>query len=276
LGRSIALSLLIGDTGKLAYGNLKIFTIQTATPREVSLGTITLPTVEGATDQISFTIQDSDLPTITPNPVSMKYVACVVASGKCVTAATVNYRILKNGSSVVSSNSTGVANQFWTHSHFRWFDVVVGDTLDVRMWSNQTDTNLDYACIMIYPASIVLSKINTILSNLTYTLGTTTNFPLPTGSGLRSVVLANTASTNFCLIPNLTSVGNGTGCLGVNTTIGTIAIIPSVSSTSFGILRTSTGGDGGSTATNASNSSTNISIQKQAFPNTVTFREVLR
>lgn len=270
------MTLLLGDTGKSAYGQLKTFTLQSAVPREISLGTIVLPNAEGTTNQVSFTVQDTDLPTLTPSPVSMKYLACVIASGKCTTAATVSYRVIKNGTSITTSSGTGVANQYWAHSHFRWFDVVVGDTLEVRVWSNQTDTNLDYACLMIYPATIVLSKLNTILSNLTYTVGTTTNFPNPTGAGLRSVAVASNANTNFCVAPNVTSTGNGTGCLGILTTSGTPYIFPAMISNSFGILRASTGGDGGSTATNSANNATTINIQKQVFPNTISFREVLR
>lgn len=271
------MTILWGDTGKIAYGPLKTFNFQCATPREVSLGTITLPNVEGATQQVSFTVQQSDLPTITPNAVSMKYSAVLIASGKCVTAATVNYRTFKNGTAITggNGNSSGTANQFWSQNHWRWYDVAVGDVLEVRMWSSQTDTNLDYACLMIYPANVVLSKANTILKDLTYTNATTTSNPTPTGAGLRSVTVSSTGQAYFPVASNVSaSTSNGVYSLAVLS--GTPIVLPYIASSSLGTFRIGNGGDVSTTYSQGYSNATNINIQKNGIPASITFREILR
>lgn len=269
------MTILSGDSGKVAVGSLKTFNIQCATPREVSLGTITLPNAEGATNQASFTVLQSDLPVITPSPISMKYAACLIVSGKCITAATVNYRIFKNGTSLTTTNSTGTANQFWTQNHFRWYDITVGDILEVRLWSNQTDTNLDYACLIIYPVNIILSKINTILKDLTYTNRTNTSSPDPTGAGLRSITNGNTGNGMFTVASNA-AIGSGNGTFGISVISGTPIIFPYLFSSSLGVFRGANGGDTAVTATQAYSHATNIDIQKNGVPATISFREVLR
>lgn len=269
------MTVLWGDTGKIAYGTLKTFNIQCATPREVSLGSITLPNTEGITNQASFTVQQTDLPIITPSPVSMKYVACIITSGRCVTGANVNYRIFKNGSSVTTTFGATTANNYWSQNHWRWFDVQAGDVLEVRHWSNQTDTTLDYACLMIYPGNVVLSKINTILKDLTFTIGTSSSTPTPTGAGVRTVLISNTGNGNFAVASN-TTIATGNGLFGISVTTGTPPTFPAIVSSSLGIFRVTNGGDASGTATTVNNHATNISIQKNGVPASISFREVLR
>jgi hypothetical protein len=242
------MTVLWGDTGKVITGPLKTFTFQTATPREVSLGNITLPNAEGTTNQISFTVQQSDLPTITPNPVSMKYAVNIIASGKCVTAANVSFRIFKNGVSLATTNTTGTANQFWSQNHWRWYDVAVGDVLEVRIWSNQIDTTLDYSGIMIVPTNVVLSKPNTILKDLTYTIGTTANQPNISGAGVRSAVVGNNQSV-LIMVANVSNagLGNTNGGLSVTVSSGNILTFPYIFSAPLGVIRALVGGDGGAT-----------------------------
>lgn len=269
------MTILWGDTGKNAYGPLKTFTFQCATPRETALGTLSLPNAEGTTNQVSYTVQQSDLPSVTPSPVSMKYLACIITSGKCTTAATINYRIFKNGTSLTTSNFGGSANQYWTNNHWRWYDIQVGDVLEVRHWSNQTDTTLDYACLMIYPATVVLSKVGTILKDLTYTNATTTSNPTPTGAGVRTISISNTGNLNWSVGSNA-SLGLSTATYGQGVTSGTPLIIPFFHSHSTGTIRLNYGGDISGTVTNGANNATLISIQKNGIPATVSFREILR
>lgn len=270
------MAILWGDTGKVAYGSLKTFNFQTPM-REVSLGTVTLPNAEGTSNQVSFTIQQSDLPTITPNAFSMKYAVLVIASGKCVTAATVNYRIFKNGTSLNTSSSTGTANQYWTHNHYRWYDISAGDVLEVRCWSNQTDTNIDYACLLIYPANVVLSKANTILKDLTYTNGTTTSCPKPTGLGLRTVTDDIGASNGFFPINNSVAIGSTNGLIGVGVMSGTPIIFPYLWSSSLGTFRTNYDGDINGLQTKVgSNSATAMTVIRNGIPASISFREILR
>lgn len=269
------MTLLIGDMGRVAVGALKTFNISCATPREVSLGTLALPNAEGTTNQVSFTIQDTDLPTITPNPLSVKYVALILTSGKCTTTATVSYRVFKNGTSLTTSNASGAANQFWTQNHWRWYDIAVGDVLEVRQWSNQTDTTLDYACLMIFPANIILSKIGTILKDLTYTNANTANNPTPTGAGVRGTTISNTGSIHFPIGSNAV-LGLSSSVFAQGVTSGTPINIPYLHSHVTGTIRVLYGGDISGLTTTGNNSATLISLQKNGIPSTVSFREVLR
>lgn len=273
------MAILWGDTGKVAYGSLKTFNFK-CSMREISLGTITLPSTEGTINQISFTIQQSDLPTITPNPLSLKYTPLIISSGKCITAATISYRIFKNGTSLVTSTHNGTANQYWTDSHYRWYDVgvAVGDVLEIRLWSNQTDTNVDYACLMILPSNVVLSKLNAILKDVTYTNGTTANaMPKPTGLGLRTVNDDIAPGAGWFPIAKGTSIASSNGLTNVSVSSGTPLVFPYLSQDSNGIFRTYYGGDVSPTVTkNGGNSATQMNIIRDGVPDSISFREILR
>lgn len=269
-----------GDTGKIAYGALKTFAFACATPREVALGSTTLPSAEGVTNQVSFTVQQSDLPTITPNPLSMKYVACVIVSGKVGASATnVSYRIFKNGTSLATTFGAGTATQYWSHNHWRWFDVSAGDVLDVRVWSNQTDTTIDYAGLMIYPAAVVFSKPGTILKDVSYTNGSTStggSNPNPTGAGVRSVTVVTTSGSSFPIQSN-TAAGSLSGLTSPGTMVsGTPVPYSALVSASTGLFRTANGGDTTATFTQVYNDTTTIRVQKNGIPTTIFFREILR
>lgn len=253
-----------GDTGRMVFGALKTFTFSLATPRESSLGVITLPNAEGATDQVSFTVQQSDLPTISPSPVSLKYFAMLVVSGKAgATTSTINYRILKNGTSVVTSSGSHTAGQYWTHNHWRLYDISVGDVLDVRCWSNVSDANIDYAALIIYPASVFVSKTNTILANIT--LGNTI-LPSLTGPSGRTT----SVGTNYGYV--VTPIATNAS---ITFTVATN--ITAMSQTSNGFIRLNWGEPTTSgTTTNTSSSATSTSYQRQNIPSSLSFREILR
>lgn len=261
------MTVQFSDTGKTAHGTLKSFSISLAAPNEVSMGSSTLPTTEGATNQVSFTIGSGDLPTITPSPISMKYLAAVIVSGKCNTAATISYRVFKNGSSLVTSTAGATANQFWTHTHWRWFDVQVGDVLDVRVWSNQADTTIDYCALQIYPANIFLSPPNVILKDLNFAISSTVPNPF-TGAGVRATILGN---SNTCILSPSNVSGAWFTLLTSAMTIYSFMPNPTV-----GLLRMSNGGDTNATSTTANNNATQISIVRNGIPPAISFREVLR
>lgn len=257
------MSLQIGDTGKSQIGSLKSFVISPGTARETLLGTaLTLPTTEPATAQVSFTIQTSDLPTITGNAL-MKYNPALYISGKIgAVASVINYRVLKNGVSVAqAAGASATATQFWAHTHWRTFDVQVGDVLDVKYWAAQADVTLDYYGLIVYPSQPEVSKRGTILKDLV--LDSVTNG----ASFITSGVAANNSS-NFFILPTTTTAVS----VGLNVLTSFPALIPN---SSFGLFRNNAA-DLFGTATTQNINATTRQIQKQLYPQTISFREVLR
>jgi hypothetical protein len=259
------LTVLWGDTGKVAYGALKSFTITGATPRETLLGTpLVLPTTEPASGQITWTIQSSDLPTITPNA-PMKFNASLVCGGKVgATAATISYRILLNGTSVVqSSGASATATQFWGHTHWRTSNVQVGDTIEIRYWSNQTDTNLDFYGLIVYPSQPSIIKLGTILSPLNIS-------SVSNGANFVSAGLAINNTQAFVIYPYNSNQGV-TYLVAINFN----AIAPSL--VTAVLYKLSSGsGENASAITQQFVNATQRQYQKQWFPTTISFREILR
>lgn len=158
------MTLQLGDTGKVAFGNLKTFNITLATPRETILGSPigSLPTSNPGTPQITYTIQTSDLPSITPSPLGVQYTALLIVGGKNTDAAaqTINYQCYKNGSIVTGGNGLQSVPswQFWTQSHYRFLGVQVGDVLGVSLWCTNANMNYDYYALSIHPTQMNLGK----------------------------------------------------------------------------------------------------------------------
>ena len=124
--------------------SLKTLNITYQTPQETLLGTPeTLPTSEPGTPQISYTVAEGDLPAFNMGVYSKKLIATIVGAGKFVTAGTVYFRMKKNGVSVTTSSSAVSANYYYTWN-CNFYDVAVGDVLELALWSNQTDSNWDY------------------------------------------------------------------------------------------------------------------------------------
>jgi hypothetical protein len=72
------MTVIRGDTGKVSVGTMKTFTLTQGTVTETLLSTpVTLPLTEPTTAQISLTVQNTDLFTISPI-VPMKNFAVVV------------------------------------------------------------------------------------------------------------------------------------------------------------------------------------------------------
>lgn len=255
------MTTLWGDTGKAANGLLKSFSITAPTPRETLLGTpSTLPTTEPATAQVSFTVQTSDLPTITPN-VPFKANASIVCSGKAgATASTISYRVLKNGVSQLTATaaSTTAAN-FWTHTYWQGFDVQVGDVLEVKLWASTSDAYLDFYGLIVAPSQPEVSKRGTILRDLTF-----------------STMLANTNAFSNTLAANIAQsvlypCNTTLGSINVATNVPYLYVIPFPS---FGLFRNSVGDAAGTTS--IQNVAGSRTYQKVVYPLSFSFREVLR
>jgi len=118
----------------------------------------TLPTAEPTTPQIGYTVQDSDLPVLSLNCYKKVYVAVVFGAGKFPTTGLLYYRMKKNGASVYSSSSYVLANYYYTVQAF-FFDVKVGDLLELAFWSSVSDSNWDYKAFhVLVTRVIVLNK----------------------------------------------------------------------------------------------------------------------
>jgi hypothetical protein len=138
------------------YTSLKTLNITYQAAQETLLGTPeTLPTTEPATPQISYTVAAGDLPTFNLLPYQKKYIATLIGAGKAVTAATISYRMKKNGVSVESGSSSVPANYFYTRECW-FYDVAVNDVLELALWSNQTDSNWDYKAFQIQVSRLIL------------------------------------------------------------------------------------------------------------------------
>jgi len=163
--------------------NRKVFNFTYQTPQETLLGTPeTLPTTEPATPQIGYTVASGDLPTVSASLYSRKWIGMVIGAGKAVTAATVSWRMKKNGVSVNTGTLAVTANTFYTIQ--AWFyDVAVGDLLELALWSNVSDSNWDYKAYQIHITRIFFYNkvlrmtLETTSTIPTLTLGTPTSVP---------------------------------------------------------------------------------------------------
>jgi hypothetical protein len=138
-----------------AYTSLKTLNITYQTPQETLLTTpVTLPTSEPATPQVGYTIANAHLPTLSLSVYNKVWVAHVYAAGKFVTAGTLYWRMKKNGSSIANGSTSVGANTFYTVSaHF--YDVNVGDILEIALWSSVTDSNYDYKALAVSVTRII-------------------------------------------------------------------------------------------------------------------------
>jgi hypothetical protein len=155
------------------FTSLKTLNITYQNPQETLLGTPeTLPTAEPATPQISYTVAQSDLPTFNLSPYQKKWVAIVIGAGKAVTAATIYWRMKKNGASVNNGSSSVSANNFYTRQCY-FYDVAVGDVLELALWSNKTDSNWDYKAYQIQVSRLILLNKPRLLSPCNFAALTT-------------------------------------------------------------------------------------------------------
>lgn len=135
-------------------GHLEQVTITYPTPTEYynPSGTL-LPLTEPASSQVSYTIQQSDLPIFSDPRARCQWSAVLIVGGKNNIAAskTLMFRILKNGASVYASTSNSVSsNYYWTLNSEHFFDAKVGDTIEARFWCTSDATSLDWRYSTFY------------------------------------------------------------------------------------------------------------------------------
>lgn len=271
------MTILMGDTGKVALGTLKTFSFEVYMTED-ALGTLPLPNSEGSTNQVAYTIQQAHLPSVNPIPYSMKYIGVILVSGRATTACNISYRIFKNGVSIASASVAVASNQYWSWQHNRWYDVQVGDVLEVRMWSNQADSTMDYSCLKVYPANVVLTAPGTLMKDFTVSTTVTggTANPNPTGLGLRTSASVSNIYSIFTQVSNAGNstpgVGNGNGCIAIGD--GNWQAFPCIMSHSLGSIRLGAGGDTASASSASATHATDLRYFRPIVPSTVTFREL--
>jgi len=167
--------------------SLKTLNITYRTPQETLLATPeTLPTTAPSTPQVSYTVAEADLPTLSFQPYKKVWVAYLVVAGRCPTSAVVYFNILKNGTSVNTGSTSVSANYFYT-CNCSFYDVAVGDVLAVKLWSNQTDSNWDYKAYQIQVSRLILMNKPRILAPCNFA-AFATQPPLTLGSPSYSTV----------------------------------------------------------------------------------------
>lgn len=264
-----------GDTGKNQIGTLKTITLSLATPRENSSTlspsdtsfTSSLPTTQTSSIGATYTIQQSDLPTISPSGITTQYCAVVIVSGKNTTASaiTVNSQCFKNGTSLAAATNNSIAaSNYWTHLGTRYNNISVGDVLNAQVWASVAGVTYDYCVLMIYPTQIIPYKQGTILKDLTfsnYASGPTLS-NVPTGTVNYGIY---TTPYQFYLTSSKTFNLDTSG----TTILGTV-----IPYTGFGLMRANYSDSSINTLTQSS-STTRYSC-KNVLPQTITYREVLR
>lgn len=155
-------------------GGRKVVSVTMQTPQETLGSAVYLPTSEPATPQVSYTVASGDLPAFNVAPDSKKWMAYMIAAGSAVTAATLYWRMKKNGSSVANGSQAVTAAYYYTqHSYF--YDVAVGDVLEIALWSSVTNTKYDYKAYQIQPTRVLPKNGAPILSPFNIT--TLTAYP---------------------------------------------------------------------------------------------------
>ena len=142
----------------------KTLNITYQTPQETLLATPdTLPTSEPATPQVSYTVDSAWLPALNIQPSSKVYVAQLHAAGKCPTAATVSWRMKKNGASVATGTISVATANYYYNIMPNFYDVAVGDVLEVALWSNQTNSQYDYKACAISISRVIIINADVML-----------------------------------------------------------------------------------------------------------------
>lgn len=163
------MGLQFGDTTQSSMGSYKRFEISPIPFKETFLSggnEQILPTTEPATSQVIYTLTQEDMPVITPQPIKWAVAPIIYLAGKSVTACTISYRAILNNQSIFQSSGAVPANNNWTLNNVRWFNAKVGDTIEMRVWSNQADTQFDFHGLAVYPSRLQLASPYALLKDL--------------------------------------------------------------------------------------------------------------
>lgn len=277
-----------GDTGKVVVGTKKTYTFTPAIPREDNI--VLNPsyfvtdlysaghTTEATAYSAKITIQESDLPVITPSPKAMKYCAFFLVGGYNYNAAqqSVVTRPFFNGVQQQVANTHAIAtnSRNWTHTIARFPDVKVGDELDAKMWALGSGISFECIALMIVPTQVKFFEKNTILTDVYVSASNGPSLSQNWVSPINGLT-NGTWSTPNAQAPNIYwGSSNATSGFFVQLHIAGNYTIPAISSNLDYFLRMQAG-DVGPGTTNYTHSSLKY-YQRPMFPVEVSFREVLR
>lgn len=112
------------------------------------------------------------MPVWTPYELPHIKTACLIVAGTNPgpTSGQISYRLLKNGVSVATGGQTVYADSaFWSHCHYRFFDVKAGDVLAVKMWANQPNAYIhDFYRVVVYPTRIGCGQGDRVITNVAF------------------------------------------------------------------------------------------------------------
>jgi hypothetical protein len=161
----------------------------------------------------------------------------------------------------------------WTYSAVsnNSLNIKIGDVFEMKVWSNQTDTQLDYYALVIYPTRICGTKQGTIIKDLTFGWSPTISHTLSQGR----LPTANVNASHGTII-------NTPQGINVTSTINLQIPASSQGSTDVSVVGTLVGqlctyyGDYGLRATIGfrQHASNHPYYEKNNLPSTITFREI--
>lgn len=138
------------------------------TMRETSGLTDALPTSEPASAQITYTIGNDDLPTLT-TPIPYWISPMIFAQGQNTSGAsrTVSYRVEVNGTSIATGSSNNGTLAYWSLSAYSWWNAgalpVAGDVLTVKLWANGSGCSLNAHALKVTPTRPLIGTKKPIL-----------------------------------------------------------------------------------------------------------------
>ena len=197
---------------------LKDIQVTFPTPDETLLGTPeTLPTSEPGTPQTSYTLAAANLPSFSEMSFYKKFIGVVVFGGRYPTGGVLYWRMKKNGASVNTGSFVPASGNYFTGNAFFW-DVDVGDVLEIAMWSSVTDSVWDYKAVygtvtriipfnrerVLYPCDFASIKRNypTLTLGSPYVATTASSiYPYHCGFGLPSIGSENLFWSLYPILP---------------------------------------------------------------------------
>lgn len=127
---------------------------------------INLPTSEPDTPQFSWTVSQSDLPDIYPQPLLYLYVAFVFLGGKntSTSSITLYWKMLRNGVVVATGSGSVSAGYYWT-LNARYLGIEPNDVLEIKLWTSASGVNYDYKAYQVLVTRLVTAEaLNSVCS----------------------------------------------------------------------------------------------------------------
>jgi hypothetical protein len=113
-----------------------------------------------------------------------------------------NYTIKKNGVDVYTNQSfAAVANQFWTLTIYKFYDIQPGDVIDIYLWGAGTALhNYDYLGFYTLPTNVCFSNakaLKDLVFNMSQVPALTLGTPVRSTAGSLQTYPTNNVSLNI-------------------------------------------------------------------------------